>query len=56
MRYGLVVYQDSANLGDDIQSYAAIRFLPRVDEYIEREELDAFYPEQEQPIAVIMNG
>ncbi|MDD4376364.1 MAG: polysaccharide pyruvyl transferase family protein [Clostridia bacterium] len=56
MKYGLIVYKDTENIGDDIQSYVAKRFLPQVDYYIEREELDEFLPEQKEEVAVIMNG
>ncbi|MDD4387377.1 MAG: polysaccharide pyruvyl transferase family protein [Clostridia bacterium] len=56
MKYGLIVYKDTENIGDDIQSYVAKRFLPKVDYYIEREELDEFLPKQKEEVAVIMNG
>ena len=36
MKYGLVVYKDTDNIGDDILSYAAMRFLPRIDYIIDR--------------------
>lgn len=39
MRYGLLSYGESCNLGDEIQSLAAERFLPRVDLTIDREAL-----------------
>lgn len=44
MKYGVIVYRDSWNIGDDIQSYAASKLLPRVDEYIDREHLNTFLP------------
>lgn len=56
MKYGVVWFRKSENLGDDIQTYAAARFLPRVDYYIEREHLDEFFPDNEEMVAVIMNG
>lgn len=31
MKYGLIYYRDTDNLGDDILSYAGRRFLPKVD-------------------------
>ena len=56
MEYGLLVYPESKNLGDDIQSYAALQFLPRVDSYIDREHLSMFRSEGGKPVAVIMNA
>ncbi|QNN23315.1 polysaccharide pyruvyl transferase family protein [Planctomycetales bacterium ZRK34] len=41
MRYALLKYSTS-NLGDQIQSIAAARFLPRVDELIDRDHLDEY--------------
>ena len=48
MKYGLIVFKETENIGDDIQSYAAIKYLPQVDYYIEREKLDEFVPENEE--------
>ena len=56
MEYGVIVYKDTLNIGDDIQSYAAAQLLPRVDYYIEREHLDVFRPKEQEPVNVIMNG
>ena len=28
VKYGLILYKETDNLGDDIQSYAAMQFLP----------------------------
>lgn len=56
MKFGIVVYDNTDNVGDDILSYAASRLLPRVDYYIEREEMDLFCPETREKVAVIMNG
>lgn len=36
MKYGLLYYKDTDNIGDDIQTYAASRFLQRVDYLIDR--------------------
>lgn len=41
LEYGLVAFPDTRNLGDDIQTIAARRFLPRVDRLLDREALDA---------------
>lgn len=54
-RFGLLVY-DTGNIGDDIQSLAARRFLPRVDDLVNRDAIvidDA--PAQEQ-VHLILNG
>ncbi|TGE33794.1 polysaccharide pyruvyl transferase family protein [Desulfosporosinus sp. Sb-LF] len=56
MKYGLLVFQETTNIGDDIQSFAAKRFLPQVDYMIDRESLDLFVPEKREQIATIMNA
>ncbi len=56
MKYGLIVYKNTDNIGDDVQTYVAKRFLPQVDYYLEREELDEFLPNNKEEVAVIMNG
>ena len=56
MKYGIVVYRETKNIGDDIQSYAAAQLLPCVDYYVEREKIDVFRPEEDEPVNVIMNG
>lgn len=56
MKYGIVVFKESNNIGDDIQSYAAAQLLPQVDYYIEREYMDVFRPKEDEPVNVIMNG
>src|SRR5690242_11169019 len=55
MTFGLLSYC-TANLGDDMQSIAARRFLPRVDCYVDREALDAPDAPHDQRLALIMNG
>lgn len=56
MKYGVIVYKNTQNIGDDVQSYAASCLLPQVDYYIEREHLDVFRPAEPEPVNVIMNG
>ena len=46
----------SVNIGDEIQSVAARRFLPRVDAYVYRERLDSFRPESGLVYKTILNG
>jgi hypothetical protein len=53
MRYGLLAYA-TRNIGDDIQSVAARRFLPRVDLRVDREHLDRV--EGDEPVKLILNG
>lgn len=56
MKYGLVYYKYTDNLGDDILSYAAKQFLPNIDYYIDRESMDIFVPNEDEAVAVILNG
>lgn len=56
MKYGLLYYKDTDNIGDDIQTYAASQFLPRVDYLIDRERLEEFIPQKKEEIKVIMNA
>lgn len=53
MKYGLLT-TTSMNIGDEIQSLAAYRFLPRVDYLIHRERIDECNFDESQ-IALIMN-
>ena len=54
MKYGLLVHEPTTNLGDDIQSYAIKQFLPHVDYYIDRENIDQFKSENNEPVAAVM--
>ena len=56
MKYGLLYYKDTDNIGDDIQSYAASRFLPRIDYLVDRENLEEFIPDKKECVKVIMNA
>lgn len=56
MKYGLVIFKKTENVGDDILSYAAERFLPSTDYVIDREAMDTFCPETKEKVAVICNG
>lgn len=56
--YGVLKYS-SQNIGDEIQSVAAMRFLPKIDYYCHRERLDQFHlPEEQagQKLKLIMNA
>lgn len=56
MKYAVLSYiegRNTYNLGDNVQSIAASRFLPRVDFYLNREELARY---DGPPVKLIMNG
>jgi Polysaccharide pyruvyl transferase len=54
--FGLLVYNNTNNLGDEIQSIAARAFLPSVDYMVDREALHNFSPSADGKVAVILNG
>ena len=56
MKYGIIMFEKTENLGDDIQTYAAYKYLPKIDYIIEREKLNQFVPEKDEMVSVIMNG
>lgn len=56
MKFGLLVFENTDNIGDDIQSYAAIQFLPHIDYFVDRENMNIFRMQNKEPVAVIMNG
>lgn len=56
MKYGVIYYKDTDNIGDDIQTYAAYKFLPRVDYCIDREHMSDFVPDKKEFVKVIANG
>lgn len=56
MKYGLMYYKSTDNIGDDIQTYVAIKYLPHIDYYIDREALSCFIPEKKEYVSMIMNG
>jgi hypothetical protein len=55
MKYALLVYSNSGNLGDEIQSIAARQFLPRVDVKIDRDRLSEFKAPDGEAVLLIMN-
>jgi len=54
MKYGVISYADSINMGDEVQSVAARRLLPGVDYYIDRTGINQKLSEEE--IKLICNG
>ncbi len=53
-KYAALNYPGHVNLGDEIQTIAALRFLPRVDAWIGRERLNEFTAEY--PHKILLNG
>lgn len=54
MKLGVIKYPGSVNIGDEVQSVAAERLLPKVDEYIDREGLNTFTSDEK--VKLICNG
>ena len=54
MKYGLLTYDYTINLGNEIQSIAARRFLPKVDYYIEQHKIQDF--DEGSDVKTIMNA
>lgn len=54
-KYGLFYY-NTENIGDEIQSIAANRFLPHVDYYIDRDHIDKTVFKTNDKVKLIMNG
>lgn len=54
-RFGLFSYS-TENIGDEVQSIAARRFLPKVDYYFDRDDIDATKTKKDEKIKLIMNG
>lgn len=56
MKYGLIMYIDTENIGDDVQTYVAERFLPKVDYIIDRDNVTSFTPDEKEYVVTIMNA
>lgn len=54
MKFGLLYHKSTTNLGDDIQTYAIEQFLPHVDYMLDREHLDEFRSDHNEPVAAVM--
>lgn len=52
MKYAVISYPDSINIGDEVQSVAAMRLLPQVDYLMPREEIHTF----DKECKLICNG
>ncbi|MBR3204304.1 polysaccharide pyruvyl transferase family protein [Candidatus Saccharibacteria bacterium] len=55
VKYGLFSYS-TENIGDEVQSLAARRFLPRVDYYFDRDDIDSTKISENEEVRIIMNG
>lgn len=55
-KFGVVMFFKTDNFGDDIQTYAASRLLPKVDYVIDREHLDSFCSMDGEKVYCIFNG
>lgn len=56
MKYACLYWTASSNVGDDIQSYAQRRFLPRIDYLIDRETMKLFHSDDGESVACILNA
>lgn len=56
MRYGVIWHPASRNLGDDLQTLAAGRLLPRIDTVLDGERLDEAPGEPGEDIITLMGG
>ena len=56
MKFGVLYHRSNMNIGDDIQAYAAARYLPSIDYFIDREHINDFESAGNEPVAVIMNA
>lgn len=54
IKYALLKYVYTNNIGDEIQSISAKRFLPRVDCYINRDNINEF--NDKENVKMIING
>jgi hypothetical protein len=54
--FGLLVYNETNNLGDEIQSLAAKQFLPKVDYFLDRDALHKSDIPGDGSVKLIMNG
>lgn len=54
MKYGLLTYDYTVNLGNEIQSIAARRFLPKIDYFIEQHKIQEF--NEDSDVKTIMNA
>lgn len=56
MKYAALYYKNTENFGDDIQTYASLQYLKKIDYIIDRESIDDFVPDKKEYVAAILNG
>lgn len=56
MKFGVVMHQTTRNLGDDIQTYACLKQVPKADYVLDREHLDTFTSKDNEPVATIFSA
>jgi hypothetical protein len=56
VKYALLSYRNTGNLGDEIQSIAARQFLPRVDQLVDRDFLTEATPQPGERFGLVLNG
>lgn len=56
MKFGVIMHKTTQNIGDDIQTFAAMQHLPHTDYFLDRECLDKFVTEDGKPVAVVMSA
>lgn len=54
MKLGIIAYPGSINIGDEVQSVAAQRLLPKIDVYVDREGMKKF--KSDKKVKLICNG
>ena len=50
------MHKKTRNIGDDIQTYAQSLFLPSIDYIVDRDYIDSFKSENNEPVALIMSA
>lgn len=56
MKFGVIMHKTTRNIGDDIQTFAAMQHLPHTDHFLDREYLDEFTTDDGKPVAVVMSA
>ncbi|WP_082507884.1 polysaccharide pyruvyl transferase family protein [Methylobacterium sp. Leaf113] len=56
IKWGSFVYNNTFNLGDEIQSIAANRFIPKIDYFIDRDYIADFHPPAGENVRIVANG
>ena len=56
VKYGMLMHKTTCNIGDDIQSYASSKFLPQIDYFVDRETINTFTSEKNEPVATVMSA